>query len=358
MTGLTGTFVVAWTHTETDGLRGAPPAALEIGAEWRWRGEALRIDGPADVLRLPRPESERARRARAARAVHRLLSLAGGGQGAPELPAPDPADTPFAETDTSFTVTDGRMAFVVTVIEAPEHGTRLAMFSGPVPPRDRALWVVERAAGLDLPARPGPTPGVICFARGTLIDTPRGRRPVETLAPGDLVETCDDGPQPVLWRGSRRLSGARLRALPHLRPVRLRAAALDPARPDADLIVSPRHRIVLRGKAARALFNAPEVLVAAADLVNDRTIQVFHGLREVDYVHLMFARHQILRANGIESESFHPDATALEMIAPQDRSALVATLRDQDPGGRGYGPTARRALTRSEAAILRHDMAA
>lgn len=41
---------------------------------------------------------------------------------------------------------------------------------------------------------------VICFAAGTLIDTPLGPRPVETLMPGDEGTTRDHGPTAILWR--------------------------------------------------------------------------------------------------------------------------------------------------------------
>ncbi|MGB4828605.1 MAG: choice-of-anchor L domain-containing protein, partial [Paracoccaceae bacterium] len=44
---------------------------------------------------------------------------------------------------------------------------------------------------------------VPCFVAGTLIRTPDGDVPVETLHPGDLVLTMDDGPQPLRWTGSR-----------------------------------------------------------------------------------------------------------------------------------------------------------
>ncbi|MBL4556858.1 MAG: Hint domain-containing protein [Rhodobacteraceae bacterium] len=39
----------------------------------------------------------------------------------------------------------------------------------------------------------------VCFVAGTLIATPAGAVPVEGLRPGDLVETWDQGAQPVRW---------------------------------------------------------------------------------------------------------------------------------------------------------------
>ena len=40
-----GTFVIAWSQTEVDGLAGAPVSALERGATWQWAGEPVCIDG-------------------------------------------------------------------------------------------------------------------------------------------------------------------------------------------------------------------------------------------------------------------------------------------------------------------------
>lgn len=47
-------------------------------------------------------------------------------------------------------------------------------------------------------------PGTIpCYAPGTLIDTPDGPRPVQTLQPGDLLLTLDHGPQLIRWTHKR-----------------------------------------------------------------------------------------------------------------------------------------------------------
>ncbi len=54
--------------------------------------------------------------------------------------------------------------------------------------------------------------------------------------------------------------------------------------PDVGLLVSPDHRIVLRGARARALYNADEVLVTARDLIKDHSIIRDHAQREVTYI--------------------------------------------------------------------------
>ena len=187
---------------------------------------------------------------------------------------------------------------------------------------------------------------VICFTRGTRLATPAGLIAVENLREGDLVHTRDGGPQEILWIGNRRLSGAQMHAMPELRPIRIRAGALTGGRPEPDLVVSPRHRVLFKGAAARALFGTPEVLVAAEDLANDRTITRDHTLREVDYIHLLLPRHHVVWANGVETESFHPASTDLRTVDPHQFDRLARIVPGVEAHPRGYGDPARRELTR------------
>ena len=153
------------------------------------------------------------------------------------------------------------------------------------------------------------------------------------------------------------MSGARLFVYPGLRPIRLRAGALASDRPEGDLLVSPEHRLLLRGGRVRALFNTPEVLVAARDLINGTSIAADTQLREVTYIHLLFEEHQVLWANGVESESFHPANASLTALSEGDRQRLQTLLPGVDENPLSYGAFARRNLTASEAAILRHEAA-
>ncbi|WP_095588591.1 Hint domain-containing protein [Actibacterium ureilyticum] len=348
-----GTFVIPWSQTETDGVSGAPAEVLTVGSGWRWFGQMTRLDGPNSVLRLGPGGSTGELRRRAARSVQRIMR---------QVPrdcataTPAPQDEPQGER--GFVVTDGIRSFTVTRIPAGQGRAPLLLFVDEVPPKGRDLWVVrllgDPRAEVDRVEMPR---GVICFTEGTLIDTPQGRRPVETLHEGDALLTRDAGAQPILWTGRRRMSGARLRAMAHLRPVRIRAGALDSERPQQDLIVSPQHRVLIRGGAAEMLFQTPEVLVAAEDLVNNRSIVVDHGLHEVTYIHLMLAQHHIVWANGVETESFHPGAADLDQMSAEQRDRLLAFFPSlaQDPDA--YGGYARRMLNRGEAAILQHKVA-
>ncbi|MHA7875127.1 Hint domain-containing protein [Roseivivax sp.] len=352
-TGYRGTFVISWSQTGIDGLDAAPVASIDVGAVWSWQGEAVRVDGPSAVLQLERTEDDVHLRKRAARMVRRLVGAALDSSRSPAEDLPEP---PLA--DQSFVVTDGRQSFTVTLIEVGPDSAPLLMFVDAVPPPRTDLWVVhhslDRAQG-DPQSHLGT--GVICFTRGTRIRTAGGSRAVEDLREGDLVQTKDNGLQPIAWIGSRRMSGARLFALPKLRPVRIRAGALGIERPDEELLVSPQHRLLVQGRKARSLFNTDEVLVAASDLIDGRSVLGDTQVREVTYIHLLLPRHEILFANGVESESFHPGETALDTLDPGDRARLARVVPEVERMPQAYGACARRMLSASEAAILFHDAA-
>jgi hypothetical protein len=350
-TGSQGTFVITWSQTETDGLKAAPLDMLQVGATWRWSGVPVRVDGPQHVLVLNGAEGGAELRRRAARTVRRLVGAAIGPT------RPDAEDMAEPECpDQSFIITDGMQTYTATLIAVPGTGSLLVMMVGEVAPQDTDLWVVRVAID-----RSHVTPGtraaggVICFTPGTLMATPLGQRMIEDLRVGDRILTRDNGPQEVLWTGRRRMTGARLHAMPHLRPIRFRQNAMGLDRPGQDLWVSPQHRMLVRGPQAQALFNTPEVLVAAEGLVNDHSITVDYALREVTYIHVLLARHQIIWANGLETESFHPANAALDTIEPAQRAGLLDLFPDIAENPAAYGDYARRNLSSSEAAILRHE---
>jgi|SRR5690606_328181 hypothetical protein len=342
--GYRGTFVISVEQTETDGIVAAPPPVIDVGSTWCWRGEALRVDGPARVLALDGAAGEAELRQRAARVVARLIGPAAQGRRCLT------AVTEPTAGGAGFAVTDGLALYRLTPLDP---AGRLLAVIGALPPLGVDLAVV--AARLDRAAPEAAAPGgVICFTPGTRIATPEGLRPVEAIRPGDRVSTRDNGPQEVLWTGARRMSGARLHAMPALRPVRIGAGAPGRGRSQGDLIVSPDHRILVAGAAARALFGEDEVLAAARDLVDGRHVRIETGLREVTYVHLLTARHEVICANGRPAETFHPAAADPAALDPADRAALHALVEGLAADPFRYGGFARRSLSAPEAAILRH----
>ena len=108
-TGFKGTFVISWSQTELDGFWSAPLENLRVGASWGWTGEAVRVDGPADILPLGDAVGEAELRERAALSVRRLLK-------AVEINTTrlDLVEVDGAGFEQSFTVTDGRDTWTVT----------------------------------------------------------------------------------------------------------------------------------------------------------------------------------------------------------------------------------------------------
>jgi len=185
---------------------------------------------------------------------------------------------------------------------------------------------------------------IACFAAGTRILTPDGEVPVETLRPGDLVTTHDDGPQPLRWIGKRRVP-----AKGKLAPVRIETNAFGNHR---SLMVSPQHRVLLQDAFAELLFGESEVLVAAKDLVNDKSVRIQEG-GDVTYVHLLFDRHQVVFSEGLPTESFLPGPQTtqhFEQCVADEITTLFPEI-DLDTGV-GYSPSVRRYLRGYEAKLL------
>ncbi|MGO4854500.1 Hint domain-containing protein [Phaeovulum sp. W22_SRMD_FR3] len=190
-------------------------------------------------------------------------------------------------------------------------------FLGPVPPTGVPLtWVssTDMVTDTDAYPTPGLSPTPSCFTPGVLIRTPRGERAIEDLQPGDLVLTLDHGPQPLLRLLRRRL---RFDAAPHRhKPIAVAAGALGSGLPAQRLVVSPQHRLLLNGAEGT-------VLVAAKALLGRPGVRMLQGRRQVDYLHLLFDRHQVIWSNGMLSESFLPGRMALTGLDAETRREVL-----------------------------------
>ena len=349
-TGVKGTFVIGWQQTEIDGEKNPALSAVREGATWRWDGISVRVDGPDMVLPLGDSQGKLELRHRASRSVRRLL--ADELKSEASSPLWDEAEPLF---DKGFVLTDGEATFPATFVEVVKNDPPLIMFTNGMPQKNRDLWVV-RVLGDDAPVRRTNDfgGGVICFTSGTSILTEDGPKLVEAIREGDFVQTKDNGLQEVVWLGARRMTGARFYAMPELRPIRILAGALGEGEPDDDLLVSPQHRMLIKGRVAQSLFNTDEVLVAAEHLLNDKSIFVDYSINETAYHHIMFDAHQVIWANGVESESYHPANTTLETLDPYERERLLKKFPDIEQDPYSYGAHARRDRFKSEAAILHH----
>lgn len=186
---------------------------------------------------------------------------------------------------------------------------------------------------------------VTCFAAGTLISTPKGKVPIESLRVGDLVNTMDNGPQPIVWHGAASVAGAGRFA-----PVRFSAGSIGNDKP---LFLSPDHRVLLSGHHTDLLFGEREVFANAKALVNRRDV-VRVEVPQVEYHHILFEEHQVIWGNGAPSESLFPDMSSVNEMETASRDEIFALFPELKVDHDWYGKVARMSLQASEIQALVH----
>jgi hypothetical protein len=226
-----------------------------------------------------------------------------------------PNGTTVTYTGITFYLADGREVFTPTDGGILQTGT----FAG--------SSAVSGQGALDVSGPDGGDLGPPCLTPGVLIDTDKGRLPVENLKPGDMIDTMDRGYRPVLWVGR-----SDLRAEAKHAPVRFEAGAIGNTE---TLDVSPQHRIHVGGWQAELNFGQPEVLVSAVHLVGLPGVSRRPASR-VTYLHVLLERHEIIRTAGTWSESYFPGVSIerhedeIRRQMPKRFAALAARMRKED----------------------------
>ncbi|MEO1612741.1 MAG: Hint domain-containing protein, partial [Pseudomonadota bacterium] len=190
---------------------------------------------------------------------------------------------------------------------------------------------------------------IVCFTPGAMIETPDGSRAVETLRVGDLAITRDNGPRPIRQIAKRHLTARDLAETPEHRPVLIAKGALGCGAPNADLIVSPQHRMLIADPAVPLLFGREEALAPAKALSNGDDVRRI-APNGVTYVHLLFDRHEIIYANGAATESLHPGRAVMDGLGEASRREILSIFPELAHGAEW--PCAAPALTVREARAL------
>ena len=184
--------------------------------------------------------------------------------------------------------------------------------------------------------------GPTCFTPGALIDTPDGQQLIETLKAGDMVDTLDHGPQPLLWIGRQKARAAGVFA-----PVHFDVGAIGNTTP---FKVSQQHRMMISGWKSELYFGLPEVFVAAKHLVDGDAIQIRPG-GMVEYIHILFEQHEVVLVDGVPSESYFP-GHALTNDDVAARHEVEALFPNAPSVTANTWKTARPVLRRPEAQLL------
>lgn len=194
-------------------------------------------------------------------------------------------------------------------------------------------------------------PPPFCFAAGTEIATPRGRRKVETLRAGDLVTTEDGRSVAIAWVGSSSYGRRQAAQEDRLRPVHLQAHAFGPGLPDRELVLSPQHRVVVEGAACELLYGTERVFVIARHLTVPFACMP-EPEADVTYFHVLLERHEILLANGLPSESLQPARRMIETLSSEARNGLSAVVETLGAEALMTRPDALPTLNHREASVL------
>ena len=215
---------------------------------------------------------------------------------------------------------------------------------------DAATWNAFKNGNIPLDnLRLGPEG--VCFAAGTLIDTPNGPRPVETLEPGDLVVVSGGESQPILWCGCSEMQwpGSPENQLPYS----IAKGALKNGLPKRDLVVSPQHKILMQGREVQELYGVPEVLAPVKGLDGLQGVRLMQGKKSVVYYHILLERHEVLLSEGAPTESFYPGKMAVQMVGKAHMRKIESLFPgvSVDPEN-CYGPQARLCLTLRQTEIL------
>ena len=255
--------------------------------------------------------------------------------------------------DYTFEISSGGTTYRVAVIDvdynndndlsdAGEDGYFLVFPDG-VPPAGTNFTVGNIVKNDNFTSHADLGSTVVCFAKGTLIETDRGDVAIENLALGDRIRTMDAGFQPLRWIGTRSVPATK-----ELAPICISKGALGNTK---TLEVSPNHRMLISGWRAEMFFGCDEVLVAARDLVDgDRIFRRTGGM--VNYYHMLFDDHQIVFANSCPSESLHPGPMAMDALGTAARREILEIFPELAALDGPARQTARMCLKSYEATFL------
>lgn len=232
---------------------------------------------------------------------------------APESDGGAPGKRLVTDSIARFMSRAGELREALILVEQTEAGKPAALYLAPFDRWTREdeyrLIAIDERGGHDGLAQMGCS----AFLRGTKISLASGAlRRVEDLCPGDRVLTRDDGAQPLRWVGT-----VTQRADTRHAPIRISAGALHNC---DDLIVSPDNRLFLYQRQDVIGAGRAEVMVKARHLVNGSTVRRDTG-GFVDYVQLVFDRHQIIFAEGIAVETTLIDSRSGQTL-PDDLSFM------------------------------------
>lgn len=218
----------------------------------------------------------------------------------------------------TFMSPDGTTTEVLILVEVDMFGDAAAVYALPLAPLTAKTDYTLVGIDIEDAARKFAEVACVSFTRGTRITLASGaQRVIEKLSVGDRVLTRDNGVQEIRWIGH-----STVRAVGEFAPIVIKAGALNN---EADLVVSPDHRLFIYQREDAIGAGRRELLVKARHLVNgDTVIQQDGGF--VEYYQLLFDGHEIIYAEGIAAETLLVDTRTRAALPPELDEVLARAL--------------------------------
>ncbi len=109
---------------------------------------------------------------------------------------------------------------------------------------------------------------------------------------------------------------------PELRPISFAPNSLGPSLPDKQMKLSPQHKLWINSPLNALYCEYDTLLISAKHLTNGTTIKVDHTTQGEEYIHLLFDCHEIIYADGVETESFNPGEWAMGLMEAEAKLEL------------------------------------
>lgn len=229
--------------------------------------------------------------------------------------------------------------YVITVHDYPATGDSTRLFFLEDGTATQADMDAFGKGSISLQSVDTTTNTAVCFASGTLIDTPEGSIPVEKLRAGDMVNTRDDGPQEILWihKDERWLHSNS----EDDKPIQIGAGALGQGLPENDLVLSPHHRVLIGEAGQLDYLTTHSALVPAKALVMLPGIRPMRGKRKVVWVHFALRKHGLVRSEAAVTETLLIGDMVLEKLTKREIARLYEIFGQPQNDEALNGPPAR-----------------
>ena len=212
-------------------------------------------------------------------------------------------------------------AYVIACASTPQDAPRCYIYATtPIAPKTAYTLLKAEAAPDHLPSGQG---AGMCFGRGTYITLANGeQKRVEDLTPGTRIMTRDNGEQTLKWASTRTVQ-----AVGAFAPVVITKGTLGNTE---DLLLGQHHRLLISDWRAEVMVGTKDVLIRAADLVDDDQIYIRTG-GFIEYTQLVFDAHQIIYAQDMPTESLHITAELMSEL-PSEMAHDVLNAFPSLPG--------------------------